>query len=133
MWVMTKHGFFSIVEKPEDKADGMLTIRARVENDLIAIRQFIPSPGEIVASTNTDYPFRVRAHKVDVAYALLKIAMNINYGNFKDQVFRMQGIERSNIYTSIWSTLRELQLPSCAKTSEQPRKMTPQNRLGGLI
>jgi len=31
MWMLTTFGFFSIVEKPEDRAAGRLTIRARVK------------------------------------------------------------------------------------------------------
>lgn len=115
MWIMIPGGFYSIVQKHEDVKDGMLTIRARVENDLIVLRQFIPSLSEIVTSENSDYRFRARAHRVDVSYALLKIGMTVDYSNFKDTVLRVQGQERANTYTSVWSVLRDLQTPPDAE------------------
>jgi len=43
MWLITSVGFFSIVEKPDDREAGTLTIRARVREDLEALRrQFLP-------------------------------------------------------------------------------------------
>lgn len=112
MWLMTSIGFFSIVEKHEDRKDGMVTIRARVLGDLEALRLYLPKMGLIVTSENSDYRYRVRAHKVDAAYALLKITMTVDYTNFKDQVLRVQGHERANTYMGVWAKLRDLQFPS---------------------
>lgn len=112
MWLMIPCGFYSVVEKDKDKQDGMLTVRARVKSDLDALRQFLPQMGKIVESADSDYRYRFRAHKVDFAYALLKIAMTINYGNFKNKVLETQGIARADTYLGVWSKLRDLQLPS---------------------
>lgn len=124
MWLMIPGGFYSIVQKSEDRKDGMLTIRARVENDLNVLRQFIPSLGEIVESENADYRFRARAHKVDFSYALMKIGMTVDYANFKDEVMAVQGQERANTYMGVWSALRTLQFPTVTEISDQPRKQT---------
>lgn len=52
MWLITTFGFFSIVQKPEDKARGTLTIRARVRNDLKALKQScIPTSGRSRSAT----------------------------------------------------------------------------------
>jgi hypothetical protein len=62
MWIMTTFGFFSIVEKPQDEASGMLTIRARVDGDLEALRdRHLPTLGPIEVDGGTDYKYRARA------------------------------------------------------------------------
>ena len=40
MWLVTPIGFFSIVQKPGDKANGTLTVRARLRSDLAALNQY---------------------------------------------------------------------------------------------
>lgn len=114
MWVMSKHGFLSIVQKEEDKKAGMLTVRARVKSDLEALRQYLPKMGKIKASENSDYRYRTKVSKVEFSEALGKIAMSISYPNFKDEVSRTQGVARASVYTQVWSALRDLQLPSAA-------------------
>ena len=48
MWLITPVGFFSIVQKPSDVAADTLTVRARVQGDLEALReQFLPGLGAI--------------------------------------------------------------------------------------
>jgi hypothetical protein len=39
MWLITPTGFFSIVQKPSDEAADTLTVRARVRQDLVALRE----------------------------------------------------------------------------------------------
>lgn len=56
MWIVSTLGFFSIVQKPEDKASGTLTVRARVRSDLDALREAVlPALGPIGTSATTDY------------------------------------------------------------------------------
>ena len=43
MWLITSIGFFSIVQKPGDKANGTLTVRSRVQSDLAALKQYFDS------------------------------------------------------------------------------------------
>ena len=39
MWLITPIGFFSIVQKSDDKTADSLTIRARVRSDLVALQE----------------------------------------------------------------------------------------------
>lgn len=112
MWLMIPGGFFSIVQKPEDIEDGMLTIRARVASDLKVLRKYIPKMGKITESENSDYRYRVRVKKENFAEALGNIAKAIDYSNFKDEVLTVQGQERANTYMGVWSALRSLQYPA---------------------
>jgi hypothetical protein len=109
MWIMTTIGFFSIVQKPEDKRDDTLTIRSRVESDLIALRdQYLPNLGTIVAHSGTDYQYRASAPRTDVSAALEKLTQGIDYDNFKNAVASRQDHRRASLYGKVWSTLYNL-------------------------
>ena len=109
MWLMTKFGFFSIVEKYKDKENSMLTIRGRILSDFDALRQFSPQMTEVISTTDADYPYRTRIPKKDFAIALFKIAMNIDYSNYKNEVLKTQGHDRACLYSEVWAILRNLE------------------------
>lgn len=119
MWLITTRGFFSIVEKPGDRAAGMLTIRARVRADLEALREVLPALGDITDKGGTDYPFRARAPREAVAAAMADLVATLDYDNFKTAVADRQGQEREDTYHKVWSVLYAL------KPHAQPR---PRNR-----
>jgi hypothetical protein len=92
MWVITNCGFFSVVEKPDDKRERTLTIRARVRADLENLREgYLPALGPISEDAGTDYKYRARAPRLALASALSQIALDIDYSNFKDSVAKSQG------------------------------------------
>lgn len=109
MWLMTKFGFFSVVEKPKDKAAGLVTIRSRVQDDLNALRSYLPQMSAVVSNSGTDYAFRAQVSKADFANALSKIAMDVDYSNFKNEVARTQGKARASCYSEVWNSLYKLQ------------------------
>ena len=109
MWLMTPSGFFSIVQKPEDEQAGTLTIRAQVRGDPERLRETcLPGMGEIVANAGTDYRYRARAPRAEVASAMAKIVNDIQYANFKDEVAREQGKVRAGFYGEVWQVLYDL-------------------------
>lgn len=110
MWIMTTYGFFSIVEKPEDREAHTLTIRTRVREDLESLReQFLPSLGPIQDWATSDYRFRARARRAAVEAALVRLTAAIDYDNFKNEVAKTQGDERSRTYSKVWEVLYGLQ------------------------
>ena len=110
MWLMTPIGFFSIVEKPDDWDAGTLTVRARVEGDLTALKaRYLPELGEIQAHLGTDYRYRAVAPREAVARALSQLTLDLDYSNFKDEVYRVQGYERARVYGEVWNSLYRLQ------------------------
>ena len=110
MWLMTKAGFFSVVQKPTDRAGDTLTIRGRVKQDLETIRrEYLPSASPVREHSGTDYPFRIVAARVDFAAALTRIALDIDYSNFKNEIEESQGSVRAYIYGEIWSCLTRLE------------------------
>ncbi len=111
IWIQTSIGFFSIVEKPEDQQYNQLTIRSRIRSDLEALKLLhLPSLGKITDSRKTDYAFRAKVNRSDLAQALVNLVDCIGYSNFKNEVGAVQGKERSHVYGRVWSNLYELQL-----------------------
>jgi hypothetical protein len=95
VWLMTWLGFFSVVCKSDDVGRGTLTVRARVRSDLEALKNhFLPGLGEIVENAGTDYRYRSKALRTDLAKALAKMVEDLDYSNFKDEVGRKQGKDR---------------------------------------
>jgi 8-oxo-dGTP pyrophosphatase MutT (NUDIX family) len=110
MWLITKFGFFSIVQKPGDAEAGMLTVRARVRADLEALRAaYLPEMGEITENAGTDYRYRACVPHEALAAALQQIVLDIDYGNFKNAVQETQGPKRSHLYHQVWDVLYHLQ------------------------
>jgi len=112
MWILhPKVGFLSVVEKPSDKSKGTLTIRARVQGDLIRLKAYLPDMSEIMASESNDYKFRVVAEREAVMAAMSKLAADIDYDNFKSEVARSegQGYARAALYGEVWQVLYGLQ------------------------
>jgi hypothetical protein len=110
MWLLTTFGFFSIVEKPEDRAAGTLTVRARVRGDLVSLRaKYLPAIGEILATPDGDYAWRARVARTELAGALGRIALDIDYANFKSEVAERMGYAREQVYHEVWETLAGLQ------------------------
>ncbi|MGA1286046.1 MAG: NUDIX domain-containing protein [Rubrivivax sp.] len=103
MWIFTPFGFFSIVRKPDDP---QLTVRSRTLGDLQRLRRhYLPKAPDPVAHEGSDYPWRTRCHAGDLAAALEKIASDIDYANFKDEVALVTGKGRATRYARVWSAL----------------------------
>jgi 8-oxo-dGTP pyrophosphatase MutT (NUDIX family) len=121
MWMITPIGFFSVVQKAEDKQDGMLTVRARVGADLDRLRaEFLPSLGPVKKNAGTDYRYRARAPRGDVAVALANLAMQIDYSNFKNEVAKRQGKARAATYGKVWDVLFDLKEDASVKSAPAP-------------
>ncbi len=122
MWLVTPIGFFSIAQKSGDEFSGTLTVRARVHNDLIALRQhYLPSLGEIQESHNTDYRFHATASRTDISSAFSRILDTLNYDNFKNEVDKKQGHKRSTLYHEVSDILYKLQAdPAFADYEHRP-------------
>jgi len=107
MWLMTNFGFFSIVQK---KDDDILTVRARARSDLETLKErYIPTLGHILKGEGTDYQYRAKVSREDMAEAMKRIIMDIDYPNFKNSVAEKQGRKRARIYGEVWDCLLNLQ------------------------
>src|SRR5215813_4546390 len=121
MWLMSPVGFFSIVCKPDDIAGGTLTIRARAKADLEALRRdYLPGLGAIVEGGGTDYPYRAKGPRNEIAEAVAHLVREIDYSNFKDEVAARQGKRRADKYGLVWRALYDLEEPIGRRTAFNP-------------
>lgn len=112
MWIFTNFGFFSVVKKG---SPGNLMVRARERSDL---ENLINKHGDtlgvtvksITVTPEADYCCRVEVPQEAWSATLSNISNDIDYDNFKDSVYENQGYERAHVYTSVWSTMYNMQL-----------------------
>lgn len=107
MWLLTSIGFFSVVVVEDDP--DRLMVRARRREHLEALCERHLRDRWIVEGVGTDYPFRVFAPRQDVEEAVAALVAELDYPNFKDAVAERQGVDRAQLYGTVWSTLRRLE------------------------
>jgi hypothetical protein len=107
MWLFTQHGFFSVVRDVE--INTRYAIRARSRADLVALRlAYLRDTHSIVATPARDYPWRIYVSKKEWVDLATKAAKDVDYTNFKGQVYRTQGKERAHLYHDVWATMLAL-------------------------
>lgn len=107
MWLFTTLGFFSVVSHRDDP--GTVLIRARVRDDLDALRVHHLPDLEIVENADADYAFRAFVSRDEWEHAAQQLARDIDYPNFKDAVAARQGAARAHGYMEVWEVMRRLQ------------------------
>ncbi|MGU5711888.1 NUDIX hydrolase [Aeromonas caviae] len=109
MWLFTKFGFFSIVQKDNDQ-ENILTIRSRTKGDLDRLRNhYLPSLSPSRDHEGTDYPWRANATAEALKEAMGAIVQEIDYTNFKNEVGLSTGHARAKRYSKVWSALYDMQ------------------------
>ncbi|WP_382221289.1 NUDIX hydrolase [Hydrogenophaga atypica] len=66
--------------------------------------------GSITESHKSDYQFRAKVSRFDLAQAMVNLVSSIGYSNFKNEVQTVQGKDRAKVYGKVWTQLYELQL-----------------------
>lgn len=108
MWLFSKAGFFSVVESSEPSPSGedLLSVRARIEGDLDRLRKmYAPKLGPTVILPNRDYPYRAYITKEALAEAMVRLSLDIDYGNFKNMVTQVFGHLRHDLYSKVWGVM----------------------------
>ena len=101
MWVFSRAGFFSAVEKGNKKGQEVC-VRARVLEDFDRMRKlYYPEMGTVERSYNTDYPYRIYVSHDAWARVMAAMSKDINYANFKGMVAKEQGEERAHLYSDL--------------------------------
>jgi hypothetical protein len=114
MWVFTPDGFYSVVQKPQDRKNNTLTIRTRNRGDMDALVAGHFPDAKPYKVKHSDYEWRIRVPKADWAQAVQRMAMDIEYSNFKDEVTKRQGWDRHDVYLRVWQALLSI--------SDRPRR-----------
>ena len=113
MWIVSKNGFFSVVEKPGDRERGVLTVRGRILEDMEWFKDNISWESEIVSTPKADYGYRMQVARQQFEQALLAMARDIDYANFKGNFSGEPEYEdkenRAQIYFRVWDSLAFLE------------------------
>lgn len=118
MWLITNMGFFSVVEKPGDRGEGKLTVRGRARKDLEELSKRLPSSPAVTEGGGTDYPYRVRVDREELATAAAQLVREIGYANFKNEVHARQGAKRAKVYGTVWGDLLAVE----KENTREPRR-----------
>ena len=103
MWLLTKHGMYSIVKKGENQ----FHVRARVRCDLENLVARVPLPGATIHfSRTTDYPFRLIVGGDEVLKIMQFLGESLDYKNFKDTVNSTPDQrDKHYVYGQVWHLL----------------------------
>lgn len=101
MWLMTTKGFLSVVQKPGDT--DVLTVRAREKGHIEAA---FPK-AKVVTGQGTDYLYRARVPRAEVAKVMHDQIMGIGYDNFKNAV---PDDDLHDAYAGCWSVMMRYQM-----------------------
>lgn len=82
MWLCTKLGFYSIVQKESDT----FHIRARCREDLDQLSLAAGGGTPVASYLRSDYPWRIICPAVDLHLFMTVLASRIDYGNFKSTI-----------------------------------------------
>jgi 8-oxo-dGTP pyrophosphatase MutT (NUDIX family) len=134
MWLVTTFGFFSVVEKPWDRAAGTLTVRARARGDLSALRErYLPELTQVFEGVGTDYRFRTQAPRRAVARAFQQAVWDLDYSNFKNSVAKTQGSHRAHVCGEVWTALLAVKEQDLSSTNEVAPPSLPTEAYGGVV
>lgn len=96
MWIFLPGSHISIVQKPGDT--DTLTVRARMAGDIEAV---FPN-ATVEANKGTDYKYRARIPREQIAEALHDQVMSLNWSNFKGAV---KEHKRHEAYMNVWRAM----------------------------
>lgn len=132
MWVFTKDGFFSVVQKHEQAGTQMLTIRARNRSDLVKAKKAMGIKRcKIISKGGTDYEFRMVLPKIKWAAYLNQQTIDLDYENFKNEVHKIDH-KRAGIYSRVWSELLDIASNTWSRTPFKNKKHKSDIWYGGM-
>lgn len=93
MWLFTKTGFVSIVEKAGDHEAQTVTVRSRdleslevMREDIYKLYEYELGEAEITKNAGTDYTYRMVITKEELRRYMVAIVDGIDYDNFKSEI-----------------------------------------------
>lgn len=102
MWLFTKHGFYSIVQK----APSEWHVRARVRGDLDNLLTAANLESKIIDTRAGDYQWRIILRKKCDLMAVAGAVFAIDYENFKDMIADTPDQKgKLQAYHTIWSLM----------------------------
>lgn len=112
MWLATKYGFFSVVQKqaPDDGEPAVYHVRARVRTDLENLLKATGLTQEIQEWPKADYRYRIIAGQQEVFEIMSHLAESLDYDNFKSMIAETKDQRHKlHAYHDVWSIMAYLQ------------------------
>jgi hypothetical protein len=101
MWIFLSSSFLSIVDKG-DKSGRTLLVRGRRKGD---IERVFPQ-AEVIEGGGTDYQYRARIDREEVALRIADAVRSIDFPNFKSSV---NETGRHDAYVRVWDAMYRYQ------------------------
>jgi hypothetical protein len=101
MWIFLTDSFLSVVDKG-DPTGNTLLVRARRHGDI----ERVFTEAKVIEGAGTDYRYRARIPRDQVANAIAESVRNINCGNFKNQVAEN---DRHDVHFEVWRAMNRFQ------------------------
>lgn len=103
MWLMTKYGFYSIVQK----LPNVYHVRSRERHDLLNLIVEVPLPGcQVSESKLTDYLARIIVDRDTVMKILQFFGNTLDYDNFKQRISETSD-QAHKPYHSVWKVIAD--------------------------
>jgi hypothetical protein len=103
MWLMTKHGFYSIVQKKP----GEYHVRSRERQDLENLMKGVPLPKVMIVETpEADYACRIVANEANVLAILTFLGQTLDYPNFKSKIDATSD-QQHKPYHKVWQVMAD--------------------------
>jgi hypothetical protein len=122
MWIFTRYGFFSIAcaSTPEGGIDpDTAMVRARLREHLLSLKERFRETelgkAEIQSSDQTDYKYRILVSKLAWVAALVELATEQTWANFKNEASKFSRVKKTahayvDALHSIWDVMHRLQV-----------------------
>lgn len=105
MWIFTKDGFYSVVQKSNQKGTDLLTVRSRYKSDMAKLIKSLKIPEDmLLKEAGDDYEYRVVVEKSVLADYMKEQVMLIDYSNFTHEI-ELRNKKRADIYLGVWAKL----------------------------
>jgi hypothetical protein len=101
MWIFSSDSFISIVDKGDSSGQTLL-VRGRRKGD---IERAFPD-AEVIEGGGTDYRYRARIDREEVALRMADAVRGISYPNFKSSVNEH---DRHDAYMDVWGAMYRFQ------------------------
>lgn len=110
MWICTPFGLLMPSLRPVHTVpagdDRLIQVRTRRRVDLTRFRDlYLPELGEIIEIPNSDYEYRAYCTHEQLAAAVAKIAMDIDFVKFKPTTDRFQDHQLHSAYNAMWGVV----------------------------
>jgi hypothetical protein len=110
MWLITQHGFFSVVRDRENAT--RFLVRARVRKDLQNLKSLAGLEAEVQSSPEREYPFRLRVEEREFPRVMNALGNTVDYPSFTARIAqRIDQACRTLLYGEVMDSLRAIYDP----------------------